>query len=142
MDLIDMLLDTDDEYVVVLGKLIHQAVTNIGERLEEFGDDEDKYYLSLSMEFHAALCKTELEYAKIDKEYNDTQSPFALFGEAENDLVRAYINNVGRQNDLSTFNFRLFQSILACRRRRKTTGAVYTAATTALPTKQRSTKRR
>ena len=107
MDLIDMLLDTDDEYVVVLGKLIHQAVTNIGERLEEFGDDEDKYYLSLSMEFHAALCKTELEYAKIDKEYNDTQSPFALFGEAENDLVRAYINNVGRQNDLSTFNFQL-----------------------------------
>ena len=93
LDLLDMLLDAGDESIIPLGKKFNQAVQDAKKWPKEIYEDEAKYKSRLAAEFEKALCAPG--------------TPDSLFDEAEPQLLRAYINNVGRQPDLSTVNCQL-----------------------------------
>lgn len=83
LDLIDMLLDAEDESVVPLCERLNAIVQDAKKWPKEIYEDEQKYKSRLSNLFELALCQPG--------------TPDCLFEDAEPDLLRAYINNVGRQ---------------------------------------------
>ncbi|MBR1878996.1 MAG: sel1 repeat family protein [Paludibacteraceae bacterium] len=88
MDLIDMLIDTDDDSFIPLWQKLSQIIKDAKKWPKEIYEDEKKYKSRLSAEFENALCVSG--------------PPDCLFGEAEPELLRAYLNNVGRQSDAKT----------------------------------------
>ena len=97
MDLMDMLADTNDTYLEILWKIVYKAIQDAKKWPKEIYEDEAKYKSKLALEFDSALCMADLAYEQIDRAYTKAQSPFYRFGQYEPTLLRAYINNVGRQ---------------------------------------------
>ena len=83
LDLMDMLLDAKDESIVPLWERINQVIQDAKKWPKEIYEDEKKYKSRLSAAFELALCVPG--------------TPDSLFDDAEPALLRAYINNVGRQ---------------------------------------------
>ena len=88
LDMIDMLLDTEDESFIPLAQRLGQAIQDAKKWPKEIYEDEKKYKSRLSVEFENALCAPG--------------TPDSLFEDAEPELLRAYINNVGRQSEPET----------------------------------------
>ena len=86
LDLMDMLLDAEDESVVPLWERLNQVIQDAKKWPKEIYEDEQKYKSRLSAAFELALCTPG--------------TPDSLFDDAEPELLRAYINNVGRQPDV------------------------------------------
>lgn len=83
LDLIDLLLDAKDESIVPLCERLNEIVQDAKNWPKEIYEDEQKYKSRLSVAFELALC--------------GPGTPDSLFDDAEPELLRAYINNVGRQ---------------------------------------------
>lgn len=83
LDLIDMLLDAEDDSVVPLWERLNQVIQDAKKWPKEIYEDEKKYKSHLAAAFELALCVPG--------------TPDSLFDDAEPTLLRAYINNVGRQ---------------------------------------------
>ena len=96
-DLLDMLLDMEDEYAVCFWHFM-----DIQYKMMEKGGTRDMDQMLSA--FKLSLVLGDATYLDA---YPDYPSLLHRFGDHENTLLRAYINNVGRQNDLSTFNFQL-----------------------------------
>ena len=88
LDLIDMLFDTNNDSIVPLCKRLNQIIQDAKKWPKEIYDDEQKYKSRLAEEFELALCTPD--------------TPPSLFDDAEPELLRAYINNVGRQPEVET----------------------------------------
>lgn len=86
-DLMDMLLEADEEYVMTLWEYLHEDIEPLTS--EQQNDSE-----LLAPLFRKALLPADMAYAENHPGY---QSLFTRFGETENTLKRAYLNNVGRQ---------------------------------------------
>ena len=78
-----MLLDAKDESIVPLWERLNQVIQDAKKWPKEIYEDEKKYKSRLSAAFELALCVPG--------------TPDSLFDDAEPTLLRAYINNVGRQ---------------------------------------------
>ena len=85
MDLMDMLIDTDDDSFIPLWQKLSQIIKDAKKWPKEIYEDEKKYKSRLSGEFENALCAPG--------------TPDSLFDDAEPALLRAYLNNVGRQSN-------------------------------------------
>ena len=86
LDLMAMLLETEDEGMLGLAEKLYQIVQDAKNWPKEIYEDEKKYKAKLSIEFENALCRPG--------------TPDSLFDDAEPTLLRAYINNVGRQPEV------------------------------------------
>ena len=86
LDLMAMLLETEDEGMLSLAEKLYQIVQDAKNWPKDIYEDEKKYKSQLSIEFENALCQPG--------------TPDSLFDDAEPTLLRAYINNVGRQPEV------------------------------------------
>ena len=72
VDIMDMMVEADDPYIHTYSKLLKEH----------------------ELDYKTTLCMTDLAFERICPDY---RSPFKRFGNTENALLRAYLNNVGRQ---------------------------------------------
>jgi len=86
LDLMAMLLEREDEGMLSLAEKLYHIVQDAKKWPKEIYEDEKKYKAKLAIEFENALCQPG--------------TPDSLFNDAEPTLLRAYINNVGRQPEV------------------------------------------
>lgn len=88
VDIMDMMWDTDDPYIRTYLKFFKEH--ELDKMTEEEKNDDAQY----KDRFKTILCLTDIVF---ERNVPDYKSPFKRFGNAENALLRAYLNNVGRQ---------------------------------------------
>ena len=89
LEFVDMLLDTEDDYVMELWKPLKKEIDKLVE------DEIDDQY-EVAARFMGAYIKADVAYAKNHPAH---RSMLKRFGETETTLYRAYLTNVGRQGD-------------------------------------------
>lgn len=99
LDLLDMLLEMDDEYALAFWYYCDPLY----KEMEEAGS-KDLHELQLA--FESSLAQGDIKYREL---YPDYQSLYDRFGDQEIPMLRAYINNVGRQPESSSETVKAFK---------------------------------
>lgn len=88
VEIMDMMWDTDDPYIRTYWEFFKKH--ELDKMTEAEKNDPAQYKTRLK----TILCLTDIVFERNDPDY---RSPFKRFGNTHNTLLRAYLNNVGRQ---------------------------------------------